>query len=178
MPKKRLRTYLALPRGARTPSPRILVLAGVEGDGEQRATGLARCLAEEFPKGSVVLATGSSALAAGTVDGLEVVKLPLLTVELPVRPLARDRARRLRGKLLATLVDVFRPDLLLVDRRGSESRREAEALAPRAEALGTVVLGDPGHAAEPPGCDASTATPCAECRAEVGSAVRFALARR
>jgi len=175
-----MRTYLSFPRGARIPSPRILFYAGDEPCQARRDLALATTLTEEFPTGSVVLATG--AVEATVMPGaprVEIVKVPSLPEGGPTRPLARERIRRLRERLLRTLFDVFLPDLVLLDMDGPEAEHEAHLLLLRARALGTATLIGLRHDGPEERCASDDdANACRPCRHRIRSAAREALSRR
>jgi predicted glycosyltransferase len=175
-----MRTYLSFPRGARIPSPRILFYAGDEPGQARRDFALATTLTEEFPTGSVVLVTG--AVEATVLPGaprVEIVKLPSLPKGVPPRPLARERIRRLRERLLRTLFDVFLPDLVLLDMDGPEAEHETRLLLLRARALGSATLIGVRHDGPEARCgDGGAADACLPCRHRIRSAAREALSRR
>jgi len=114
-----------------------------------RNLAIARALAELTPRASVLLASGSDDVTRlGVPDRVEILKLPGL------RKLANENyasrhlsvsgreARRLRGRLLASTVESFRPDVLLVDKHpfgaGGELKGALAALRKRG---GKAVLG-------------------------------------
>ncbi len=174
-----MRPYPSFPRATRCSSPRILFYAS-DAPGElRRDLALATLLAEELPTGSVVLAT-SAVEGAGRppVSRIEVVDLPRMTPQSASLPLARARVRQLRKRRLATLFDVFQPDLVLLELSGSEAEIEAQVLLERARALGAASLMVVGH--EPAGqaclAESELATVCASCRERMRAAVRGALA--
>lgn len=177
--RQKMRPYLSFPRGTRIPPPRILFYASDDPALVRRDLELAEALTREFPTGSVVLATGApDAASRPCPPRLEVVKVPGLRGDEPQRPLARERTRRLRQRVLSTLFDVFLPDLLLLDMVGPEAELEARLLLQRARALRAAVLIGIGH--EGPGecssTEASPASACAPCRHRTCSAAREALA--
>ncbi len=175
-----MRPYLSFPRGTRIPPPRILFYASDDPALTRRDLALARALSEEFSTGSVVLATGAPDSVSGPCPPrLEIVKVPSLRVETPLRPLARERIRRLRQRVLSTLFDVFLPDLLLLDMVGPEAEQEARLLLQRARVFRTATLIGIGH--EGPGSECSSSGPspanvCEACRHRTCSAAREALA--
>ncbi len=179
-------------RGARIPSPRILLYAGAPGLRVERSLALAAALAGEFARGRVVLATGAPGAGRSPAPArVDVVRMPALVAEAPARPLARARTRRLRERLLATLFDVFLPDLVLLAGSGTEAAAGAEAeetaeeetqlLLLRARTFGTAARSCPAHAEPAEACASSetgpTAHACEPCRRLVCSAARAALAQ-
>ncbi len=175
-----MRPYLSFPRGTRIPPPRILFHTSDDPALAQRALALATALTEEFATGSIVLATGAADVASmPSVARVDVVKLPGATPRVPERPLALERARRLRQRLLSTLFDVFMPDLLLLDVVGPEAEPEARLLLQRARVFGTATLIGAGHDG-PPGEVCSSARErmenvCEPCRSRTCSSAREAL---
>lgn len=181
--KKAMRTYLSFPRGTRIPSPRILFTCSDEPAQARRSLALALTLVAEFPTASVVLATGADDLSRlPNRARIEVVKLPGLTVETPARPLARERIRRLRQRLLCTLFDSFLPDLVLYERPGGASDPECGALLVRAGALESAVLPALPHEGFGTQCVAPGDGPetelCPACGERMVRAVRQALSER
>lgn len=182
-PKRAMRTYLSFPRGTRIPSPRILFTCSDEPARVRRGLAQALALIREIPGASVVLATGAEDLTRlPNRARIEVVKLPGLTPENPVRPLARERVRRLRQRLLCTLFDSFLPDLVLYERPGGAEDPECAALLVRAEALESAVLPALEHTGDALACVSEDGGPegelCPECRVGTLHVVRRALAER
>lgn len=131
-----LRPYLSFPRGIHFPSPRILFYGSDVPALTRRDLALAFALTVEFETGNVVLTTGSNELEQWPGGPrLEVVKVPGFGTEIPLRPLARERVRRLRRRQLASLFDAYLPDLVLLDLVGPEATQEARELLVRVTAL-------------------------------------------
>lgn len=180
-----MRSYLSFPRAARTPSPRILFYGSDERSAALRDLAVAAALTLEFPGGSLVLATGAlEAPTWASPQRVEIVKLPGLTASAPSRPLARERIRRMRQRMLSTLFDVFLPDLLLIDSDGAEAEHEAHLLVARARALEAATLVGVAHDGPEESCHASPrfreeepASACPECQHRIRRAAREALAR-
>lgn len=199
VPRKRvMRTHSSLPRGTHIPSPRILLHASDHGEARpvdsdpagssqdkrpRRDLALAAGVVREFPRAFLVLATGAvEATYLHDTARVEVVKLPGLTSDHPFRPLARERVRRLRQRLLDTLFDAFVPDLLLFDAGGSRPGQEASRLLVRAAALKTSVLPKTEHQGPLETCASGPGEArldvCADCLRATVKAVRRALAQR
>lgn len=107
-----------------------------------RNLAIARCLTELAPRAAVLLATGSDDVTRlGVPDRVEILKLP------SIRKLGNERygsrhlslpggdVRRMRAHLLASTVNAYRPDVLLVDKHpfgaGGELRPALGALRRR-----------------------------------------------
>src|SRR5919109_1755322 len=91
------------------------------------------------PRAAVLLASGSDdATRLGVPDGVEILKLPglrkLANENYAARHLSVSgrHVRRLRGRLLASAVESFRPDVLLADKHpfgaGGELKGALDAL--------------------------------------------------
>jgi hypothetical protein len=129
----------------------------------------------------VVLASGSPKVAEAPPGGrIEVVKVPSLASVPADRPLARERLRRLRLKLLSTLFDVFLPDLVVLDTSTPEAEPEAHLLSQRGRLFGSAVLLGIDHdeAEGPCGPEVSPFALCDACRQRILGAARAALAGR
>jgi len=119
----------------RLPSPRILLHTSDDPGAARRALALAIALTKEFESASLVLSTGSPELSRlPPPDRVEIVKVPGFAGS-PTRPLALERVRRLRRRLLASLFDAFLPDLVLLDPSSEEASQEGRALLVRVHAL-------------------------------------------
>jgi len=176
--RRAMRPYLSFPRGARIPSPRILFYASDDEAMVRRALSLSRALTEEFATGSVVLVTGAVAEPIPRDARVEIVRLPGMAKRNATRPLARERARHLRQRLLSTLFDVFQPDLLLLEMLGPEAEHEAHLLLQRARIFGAATLIGVGHDAPDQACSSareSTRDVCEPCRHRTCSSAREAL---
>jgi len=175
-----MRPYLSFPRGARLPSPRILFYASDLAQLANRDMGLAQALTEEFATGNVVVATGAVEVTRGpTPPRVDVVKVPTLALPGAARPLARERVRKLRQRLLSTLFDAFRPDLLLLDMVGPEAELEARMLLERARAFGSATLVGVSHEQPGEACfPGATANACERCRSRTCVSAREALELR
>jgi predicted glycosyltransferase len=164
------------------PSPRILLYASDLAELAGRDVTLAEALLEELSGASLVVATGSeSATRFPPRARLDIVKVPGLERETPMRPLEVERIRRLRQKLLRTLFDVFMPDLLLLDLVGPEAEAEARLLLARAKVFGTAALVGLSHDEPSRACGSATRgleLACERCREKVVREARLALAER
>lgn len=174
------RPYLSFPRGAKVPSPRVLLYASDLADLARRDVALAEALLVELPGASLVVATGSeSATRFPPRAGLDIVKVPGL--EPGLRPLEAGRIRRLRQKLLRTLFDVFLPDLILLDMIGPEAEAEARLLLARAKVFGTAALVGLSHDDPSQACRSSVGElehACQTCREKLVREARMALTER
>jgi len=138
------------------------------------------CLADDLPAGCVVLAT-SAAIAAKQPPRprVQLVELPGDSAQSSGLPLLHARTRRMRKRRLATLFDVFQPDLVLLDPYGPEAEVDGRLLRERAVALGAAVLEAVRH--DPPGdpcrADSEPAAACESCRERTRTATRQALAK-
>lgn len=175
-----MRPYLSFPRGSRLPSPRILFYASDLRQLANRDLALAEALTEEFDTANVVLATGSVEVTRGPAPvRIEVVKVPNMPVHGATRPLARERVRKLRQKLLSTLFDVFMPDLLLLDMVGPEAELEARLLLERARAFGSATLVGVSHERPGEACfPGESGAACERCRLRTCGSAREALELR
>lgn len=175
-----MRPYLSFPRGSRLPSPRILFYASDLAPLANRDLALAEALTEEFDTANVVLATGSVEVTHGpTPVRIEVVKVPTLPLPGAGRPLARERVRKLRQKLISTLFDSFIPDLVLLDMVGAEAELEARLLLERARAFGSATLLGVSHERPGEACfEDRRAQACERCRSRTCASAREALELR
>jgi hypothetical protein len=159
-------------------SPRILFHACDLPPALHRDLALARSLLEALDSGCVLLATAANVDDPRLTPHLEIADLPRMPAEAAARPLALARVRRLRTRRLATLFDVFQPELVLIDPSGPEARTEALVLLERARAFGAASQMVSEHEPAEETC-ASTdgrSALCERCRERNCQAVRWTLA--
>lgn len=160
-------------------APRILFrVTSEDGEGQlKRCLGLAVGLSAAFPGGHVVLVSHcSGASTLPLPERLEHVLLPSPGPRTST-PLARRHLERVRRRLLNTLFDSLRPQLLILDSTGPWPAEHRELLG-RAQAFGTPILllsADPCEHRSAALGPAPGRPPCRECARELEGDARAVL---
>lgn len=180
--KTPVRPNLTLLNGIREARPRILFCGADRTVDALRDLALAGALAREFEAGSIVLTSGSFELLHVPVRArIQVARVPSFERVDPALALLRERVRRLRRRMFASLFDAYLPDLVLFDLAGPEARLEISDLLVRVQALESshLLVENPHPEGEncPYGRRSATVGACPACSHRIRAATRHSYER-